>query len=224
MIHYSAVLFDWVGTLVHLQSGRWRLRRAHEALRRPYDDDDVEGLASVLRDAHGLPDVQEAIRIEDHSAANFRRANLLWFASAGLDAELADALHAMSSDPRTHPPYPESVGVLSRIHDRGVRIGVVSDFSFDLRPAIAEHGFAPFVDAVVISFEHGFQKPDPRMFTTALDLLEVSADETLMVGDRASHDGAAATVGIDTLILPMPADVSHPQLETVVRLIGAAPE
>ena len=220
MIHYSAVLFDWVGTLVHLQSGRWRLRRAHEALGRPCDDHAVEALASALRDAHGLPDFQEAIRVEDHSAENFRRANLLWFASAGLDADLADALHAMSSDPRTHPPYPESLGVLASIHDRGIRIGVVSDFSFDLRPAITEHNFAPFVDADVISFEHGFQKPDPRMFTTALDLLEVHADETLMVEDRASHDGAAASVGIDTLILPMPDDISHPHLETVVRIAG----
>jgi len=215
---YRAVLFDWVGTLVHLHCERWRLRRAHEALGRPYDDDAIEALASALRDARGLPDVQDAIRVEDHSPESFRSANLLWFASAGLEADLADALHAMSSDSRTHPPYPESLGVLSSIHGRGVRVGVVSDFSFDLRPAIAGHGFAPFVDAVVISFEHGFQKPDPRMFTTALDLLGVPATEALMVGDRASHDGAAAAVGIDTLILPMPDEVSHPRLKRVALL------
>ena len=219
MHSYRAVLFDWVGTLVHLQSGRWRLRRAHEALGRAHDDDDIEALTSALRDAHGLPDVQDAIRVEDHSATHFRTASLLWFTTAGLDPDLADALHAMSSDPRTHPPYPESRAVLSSLHERGVRIAVVSDFSFDLRPAMVEHGFTEFVDAVVISFEHGFQKPDPRMFTTALGLLEVEPSETLMVGDRPSHDGAAAAVGIDTLILPMPDEVSHPRLKRVARLI-----
>lgn len=215
---YYAVLFDWVGTLVHLQSGRWRLRRAHEALGRRYDNEGIEALALALRDARGFPDVQDAIRVEDHSAAHFRAASLLWFTAAGLDPDLADALHAMSSDPRTHPPYPESRKILSSLHQRGVRIAVVSDFSFDLRPAMAEHGFPEFVDGVVISFEHGFQKPDPRMFTTALDLLEVPASETLMVGDRASHDGAAAAVGIDTLILPMPDEVSHPRLKRVALL------
>lgn len=218
MIRYRAVLFDWVGTLVHLQSGRWRLERAHETLGRSFDEVSIEALALALREAREYPDVQNATRIEDHSAAHFRAASLLWFEAAGLDSDLAVALHAMSSDPRTHPPYPESREILSSLHERGILIAVVSDFSFDLRPAMAEHGFSEFVDAVVISFEHGFQKPDPRIFTTALDLLEVSADETLMVGDRASHDGAAASVGIDTLILPMPDNVSHPHLETVVRI------
>ncbi|MGB9359911.1 MAG: HAD family hydrolase [Acidimicrobiia bacterium] len=219
MNRYRAVLFDWVGTLVHLQSGRWRLERAHETLGRHFDDVSIEALALALREAHEHPDVQDASRIEDHSADHFRAASLLWFEMAGLDSDLADALHAMSSDPRTHPPYPESREVLSNLHERGVRIAVVSDFSFDLRPAMIEHSFAEFVDAVVISFEHGFQKPDTRMFTTALDLLEVPPSETLMVGDRPSHDGAAAAVGIDTLILPMPDEVSHPRLKRVALLI-----
>ena len=218
MSHYRAVLFDWVGMLVHLQSARWRLRRAHEALGRSIHDDDMEALASALRGARALPAVQDAIRVEDHSVEHFRAASLLWFESAGLDPDLADAFHAMSSDPRTHPPYPESREVLADLCERGVRIAVVSDFSFDLRPAMANHGFAEFVDAVVISFEHGFRKPDPRMFTTALNLLQIDAREALMVGDRASHDGAAATVGIDTLILPMPGEVSHPRLGAVLRI------
>ena len=220
MSRYSAILFDWVGTLVHLQSARWRLRRAHEALRRSIRDGNIEALASALRGARGLPAVQNAIRVEDHSVEHFRMASLLWFESAGLDPDLPAALHEMSSDPRTHPAYPELRDVLADLHERGVRIGVVSDFSFDLRPAMADHGFAEFVDAVVISFEHGFQKPDPRMFTTTLDLLQVDARGALMVGHRASHDGAAASVGIDTLILSMPDEVSHPRLDTVLRIVG----
>jgi putative hydrolase of the HAD superfamily len=167
-----------------MQSGRWLLRQAHETLGHLCDDDGIEALSSASRDAHGLPDVQDAIRVEDHSADHFRTASLLWFKTAGLDPNLADALHAMSSDPRTHPPYPDSRDVPSSLHERGVPIGVVSDFSFELRQAMVEHDLSEFVDAVVISFEHGFQKPNPRMFTTALDLLEVLASEALMVGDR----------------------------------------
>jgi HAD superfamily hydrolase (TIGR01509 family) len=196
------------------------LERAHESLERPFDDATIGTLAHALREARVRPDVQEAIRIEDHSADHFRSASLLWFETAGLDADLAEALLAMSSDPRTHPPYPESRAVLTELHEDAVRIAVVSDFSFDFRPAMNDHGFAEFVDAVVISFEHGFQKPDPRMFTTALSLLDVGPGEALMVGDRASHDGAAASVGIDTLILPMPSEVSHPGLDAVKRIVG----
>lgn len=116
--------------------------------------------------------------------------------------------------------YPEAQAVLAGVHSRGGLIGIVSDFSFDLRPAVAEHGLADDVDAIVISSDHGFQKPDTRMFTVALDLLQVDAGDTLMVGDRASHDGAAASVGIDTLILPMPNEISHRGLGALLRLIG----
>jgi FMN phosphatase YigB (HAD superfamily) len=75
----------------------------------------------------------------------------------------------------------------------------------------------------VLSFEHGCQKPDPRMFLTALHLLGVDAHRTLMVGDRASHDGGAAEVGITTLILPPAPTVVGPRgLDAVVRLASLA--
>lgn len=56
------------------------------------------------------------------------------------------------------------------------------------------------------------------MFTLALDQLDASANRTLMVGDSATTDGAAASLGIDTLILPMPDQVQVRGLDAVVRL------
>jgi hypothetical protein len=68
-----------------------------------------------------------------------------------------------------------------------VRIALISDFHLDLRPLLAHHGIADLFDAWVFSFEQGIQKPDPRMFTLALDALEVRPEHALMVGDRASR-------------------------------------
>lgn len=220
MSHYQAVLFDWVGTLVHHQPGRWRLHRAHEAIGRTIDDATFETVVAALDGAYGEPDVQEAMRSEDCSPEQYRVANMLWFERAGLDTDLAEALYAMDFDPGTHPVYPNTRDVLAELHARGTRVVVVSNFHRDLRPAIAAHGFADYVDAVVISSEHGFQKPDTRMFTVALDLLGLEANDALMVGDWAPNDGAAASIGIDTLLLPMPDDVSHRGLDAVLRLVG----
>jgi hypothetical protein len=50
----------------------------------------------------------------------------------------------------------------------------------------AAHGIADRFDAWVLSFEHGIQKPDARMFTLALAALEVRSQVALMLGDRAS--------------------------------------
>jgi hypothetical protein len=42
-----------------------------------------------------------------------------------------------------------------------------------------------------------------------------------MVGDRSSHDGAAATLGIDTLILPVVLDAPRQRrrVQRVLRLV-----
>jgi HAD-hyrolase-like len=83
-----------------------------------------------------------------------------------------------------------------------VRVGIVSDIHFDLRPAFADAGLADLVDSFVLSFEHGVQKPNPQIFRVALERLAVEPAETLMVGDRASHDGAAVELGIPTVLVP----------------------
>jgi FMN phosphatase YigB (HAD superfamily) len=61
------------------------------------------------------------------------------------------------------------------------------------------------------------------MFTRALDALGVAADRTLMVGDRASHDGIAAHYGIASYVLagPMlPGDAGPRGLDAVLRIVG----
>jgi putative hydrolase of the HAD superfamily len=99
-------------------------------------------------------------------------------------------------------------------------MALVSDFHVDLRPHLAANGIV--LDAYVISFERGFQKPDPRMFTTALEELGVETNDALMVGDRVTQDGGAARVGIDTLILPN-APASGPRgLDVVLGVLGVA--
>jgi beta-phosphoglucomutase-like phosphatase (HAD superfamily) len=103
-----------------------------------------------------------------------------------------------------------------------VKIALVSDIHFDLRADLANHGVADLFDAYVLSFEHGFQKPDPKMFQLALDAVGVEASDALMVGDRVSHDGGAVSVGITTLILPVLRELVPRGLDVVLPLVGHA--
>ena len=54
-------------------------------------------------------------------------------------------------------------------------------------------------DAVVISCEVGFSKPDPRIYQLCLDRLGLAARETLFVDDRADNIEGAERVGLQTL-------------------------
>ena len=94
-----------------------------------------------------------------------------------------------------------------------------SDIHVDLRLHAELAGIDRFVDHWILSFEHGIQKPDPAIFQLALDALGSDPGATLMVGDRASHDGVAATLGIDTLILPFRRDRSAAERLDPVRAL-----
>jgi HAD superfamily hydrolase (TIGR01509 family) len=210
----SVALFDWRGTLAHAPPPRWWAERALESTARSPAEDALETVEAALREAGALPGI-------DASSAVHRRETLAVFRRHGLDADLAEALYALDADPANHPLYPDAAPVLRELGGRGVAIAVVSDFHVDLRPMLVANGVADLVDACVVSFEHGVQKPDPRIFGIALAALGVGAGEALMVGDRASHDGGAADAGVTTLILPTPPVELVPRgLDIVLRMVG----
>jgi HAD superfamily hydrolase (TIGR01549 family) len=99
--------------------------------------------------------------------------------------------------------YADAVGVLGALRERGLRLGAVSNVGFDLRPVLDGLGLLALLETVVLSYEVGAVKPDPRIFHAACAALGVAPAETLMVGDHAEADGGAADVGLRTLILPM---------------------
>ena len=77
------------------------------------------------------------------------------------------------------------------------------------------------MSAYILSFEHGVQKPDSRIFILAREHLGVSASETLMVGNRPERDGGAVHAGIRTLLLPLEGGLRR-GLRSVLALLDEA--
>ncbi|MFV8754932.1 HAD family hydrolase [Nannocystaceae bacterium ST9] len=90
-------------------------------------------------------------------------------------------------------PDPAIAGLLTRLRDGGLRLGVVSNGGPSQRRKL-ERARLPLecFTAIVISGEVGLAKPDPRIFALALARLELSAGEVMMIGDSPEHDIAGA--------------------------------
>ncbi|RII09316.1 (S)-2-haloacid dehalogenase 4A [Streptomyces sp. YIM 130001] len=132
----------------------------------------------------------------DESAALHRAAYLALARQVRLPADdLAEALYERHMTPAAWHPYPDTRETLAGLHDRGVRVGVVSNIGWDLRPVFRGHGLDAYVDAYVLSYEHGIQKPDPRLFELGCEGLGTAPEDTLMVGDDRLADGGAADSG-----------------------------
>jgi HAD superfamily hydrolase (TIGR01509 family) len=117
-------------------------------------------------------------------------------------------------------PYPDTVAVLRSIHEAGVPVGIVSNVPSPLGPVLERNGLGGLVDAVVESFRHGVEKPDPALFLIGCRELGAAPDRTLMVGDSSLTDAGAVQAGLVTLLLPAVPPGAQRGLAAAVRLLG----
>jgi putative hydrolase of the HAD superfamily len=90
-------------------------------------------------------------------------------------------------------PLPGAVEACRALHERGLRLAVVSNWDVGLAEHLEQLELLPLFDAVVTSAEAGAAKPDPRIFGLALRRLGAKPERTLHVGDSdADRDGARA--------------------------------
>jgi len=218
----KGVLFDWRGTLVvTVPVSRW-IQRALEQAGRDASPGAVTSIKSALNQALRRPDIQHAWSQLDVSAEAHREGNYRLFAAARIDADLADTLYGLESDPAYNPFATDVERTLAALKAARMKVSIVSDIHFDLRPVFAKHRLDNHIDSFVLSFEHQVQKPDPAIFRIALDQLAVEPHEALMVGDRSGYDGAAVEAGIATLLLPPLTSPSDERLGLVLATCGAA--
>ncbi|WP_344032667.1 HAD family hydrolase [Streptomyces luteireticuli] len=231
----KGVLFDFSGTLFHIESPVSWLGAAVArcGLGGTLGEDELHRVAGELSTAGAQPGgapprevpahLTEVWAQRDRSAAEHRAAYLGLAREVSLPAqELYEALYARHMEPAAWHPYPDAAAVLTALRGRGVRIAVVSNIGWDLRPVFRAHGLDEFVDAYVLSYEHGVQKPDARLFAAACREIGFPPGDVLMVGDSPEADGGAGRLGCAVhLVEPLPVTERREGLVAVLGLAGA---
>ena len=218
----DAVLFDFRGTLFNDEDDMSWIRNSGASIGRDLSDEDIETILARGDVVADDPEIKAALDRCDVSLDVHREANLRWLRAVGLDDELAVAVWSRDGHPDATYAFEDAAPVMASLRKHGKPMAVVSDIHYDIRDHFRRHDLDQFVDAYVLSYEHGIQKPDAAMFTLALDALGVSADRALMVGDTPGHDGGAVNVGIPTFLLPGPFQSGRtgPRgLDAVLRLV-----
>lgn len=86
---------------------------------------------------------------------------------------------------------PDVVATLRRLHETGLRTGIVSNAAYRprlMRRQIEALGLLPYFDGLTFSSEVGLRKPHPAIYRDALEKLAVPAPSALFVGDRLRED------------------------------------
>jgi HAD superfamily hydrolase (TIGR01549 family) len=83
---------------------------------------------------------------------------------------------------------PDIDGLLHRLRQRGLRLGVVANQPKDTRERLRRAGIVALFDYCGLSAATGLRKPDPRAFQAAAEALGVAPAACIMVGDRIDND------------------------------------
>ena len=101
-------------------------------------------------------------------------------------------MHAMVGNLDVFQLRPDIDGLLRRLRERGLRLGIVANQPAAARERLDRAGIGDLFDHHGLSGLTGIRKPDPRAFAAAAEALRVPADGCIMVGDRIDNDIAPA--------------------------------
>jgi putative hydrolase of the HAD superfamily len=186
------------------------MRRQHAASPEAHPEIDVVSVWRALLEQHatGLPD---ALPVE-----KFRQLPLTL-------AEMHRALVRVRLR-----PFPEVRTVLEQMRPR-FRLAIVSDHQTPYGlPELRAVGLRDFFDPVVISADHGFRKPDPRLFQYALAGVQARPDQAVYIGNDPYHDvGGAHAAGMKCVLFSSGPVKAHPfstPADYVIYHFGQLPE
>lgn len=209
-----AVLLDAAGTIIHKPALVPAIVSVLDDRGHQVDAGSVARRHKLLAEAIPSPDEPD---IRFYSSFNRRLVESLGIPCPD---ELAEEIHAACRG----LPWEPVPGVDRLLAALTGPVGIISNFSLELRRHLREHFDREF-DPVFVSAEIGLRKPDPEFFARAA--AASGADRVVVVGDSVALDIAPAlAAGCETVLVdPLDLYPVHPwprvlRLEDVPPLVG----
>jgi putative hydrolase of the HAD superfamily len=127
----------------------------------------------------------------DEQWAFFSRFEQLILQGAGHDVDLATAAEVWGEVRKQEyrlALFPDVIDGLDRLRSRRLIVAAISNINQSAQKLCEEMKLTGHVDFATTSGETGFEKPDPRIFETALRKARVTASEALFIGDQLESD------------------------------------
>jgi len=121
--------------------------------------------------------------------------------------------------------YDDVAPAIRELAARGFTLGLISNSHRPLDAFLEHFDLRGLIAGAVSSADHGFMKPHPSIFESALDRLGVNAAASVMVGDSYTHDIVGAQRAGMLGVLVHRSDEPAPDYGvTVVRSLRELPE
>ena len=89
-------------------------------------------------------------------------------------------------------PFPETIEVLEKLKKDYKLVLVSNTDSFSVEEVIEKYDLKKYFDSMILSYQVGMLKTNPKMFDKALESVGVSKEDAIMVGDSIESDMVGA--------------------------------
>ena len=118
-------------------------------------------------------------------------------------------------------PLPEMKQLVQTVKAKGFRVVVFSNILPTSAAEIRRNGGYDNFDALVLSCEVGFKKPDPRIYQKALEAAQCQPEECIFIDDREDFLAPARELGITTILAQSSVQVEQDLLKLLNGRTGA---
>jgi putative hydrolase of the HAD superfamily len=138
--------------------------------------------------------------------------------------EFFEHVYEIFADPASWRLYQEVPHTLKALRNRGLELGIVSNFDSRLFNVIRGLGIAELFDTVTISSLAHAAKPSPKIFELALEQHAVEPGEAMHVGDSLRDDVEGATkAGLAAVLLARHGKQTPPSIPAIRTLDELVP-
>ncbi len=219
----AAVFFDVDFTLIH-PGPRFLGVGYQESCARYGVKIDAALFERAVAGSHGLLDSEDLLYDDAVFVRYTERIIELMGGSGPAVAAVAREIYEDWAEHRHFELYDDVEETLRDLRVRGFRLGLISNSHRPLQSFESHFGLDGLIDVKVSSFDHGFMKPHPSIFETALREIGVAAGEAAMVGDSLAHDVAGATqVGMKGILISRHGAPAASAGVPVIRSLGELP-
>ncbi|MGD0328189.1 MAG: HAD-IA family hydrolase [Minisyncoccia bacterium] len=177
----KAIVFDF-GGVIELYENEGALKSTAKLLGVPHDE-----FKNVYFQHNHLANVMNLDWYE-----MFRKVLSVFNVSTEKENEIISMVRAHHSEGKINTGL---IALFPKLRQLGLKIGILSNATSELREKLNLNGIAELVDVIVISGEIGFQKPHKEAFQVLFEKLDLQPEEVIFIDDSSRSLEKASEIG-----------------------------
>lgn len=104
---------------------------------------------------------------------------------------------------------PQTIAIVKELKKQGYRVAMLSNVTAYHAEVIRKLGYYDLFDPVLLSYEIGVEKPDPKAYQILLKKLKLPASAIIFIDDREENVEAAEKMGIASILFVRPEELQR---------------